>query len=513
VSKLSKFLRDPMSFTMDSKLYRRMRVLRGRADSLLREMTGDARVPIGTGDAVVEQLLRELAKRVGLLDLSEPGSIEVAVLQADRCGVTEFLFDLSRKEGVSILLEAGRRKMPLAGAHLFAVDDFVIAHGSFAADITFAPKGETLRIVFQLWTPKEDHVVGPSPHPVARRIANEAVKDHRLFEPGPLRHVRELHEHRLVMEPDFPIDAVYTWVNHADPEWQRMRAEFGDKDELATEEGQSLDRFKNRDELRYSLRSIAKYAPWVRNVFIVTNCAPPAWVNLEHPKLRWVDHREILPAEALPTFSSHAIESRLHHIPGLANHFLYVNDDLFIARPATPGDFFFCTGMSKSCMEGYGVVNGRVAPEDPDYLNAARNGKRLLEERFGRSVTSLHTHSVFALRKDVLEDMSTQFREPIEQTTRRRFRTPNDISTVSFLYHHYAYLTGRGMYWPTDAMLLRSATPRYEGKLVKLLTTPKRPISICLNDGGGSAHVPHWDRHVIEFLEAYFPEPSAFERL
>ena len=38
----------------------------------------------------------------------------------------------------------------------------------------------------------------------------------------------------------------------------------------------------------------------------------------------------------LPTHNSHAVESQLHHIPGIAEHFLYSNDDMFFGRPLQP---------------------------------------------------------------------------------------------------------------------------------------------------------------------------------
>lgn len=51
------------------------------------------------------------------------------------------------------------------------------------------------------------------------------------------------------------------------------------------------NRFADNDELRYSLRSLERFAPWIRNVFLVTNGQIPRWLNVEHPSLRLVQHR------------------------------------------------------------------------------------------------------------------------------------------------------------------------------------------------------------------------------
>lgn len=69
-----------------------------------------------------------------------------------------------------------------------------------------------------------------------------------------------------------PIDVVYTWVDGADPVWNQARAAaLGSPQDitLATAATHAA-RFRSHDELRYSLRSLEMFAPWVRRVHIVT---------------------------------------------------------------------------------------------------------------------------------------------------------------------------------------------------------------------------------------------------
>ncbi|XP_068087207.1 N-acetylglucosamine-1-phosphotransferase subunits alpha/beta [Anabrus simplex] len=102
----------------------------------------------------------------------------------------------------------------------------------------------------------------------------------------------------------------------------------------------SPSRFEDKEELRYSLRSLEKFAPWVRHVYLVTNGQIPYWLNLDNPRLTIITHQEIFPnASHLPTFSSPAIESHLHRIPGLSQKFLYLNDDVMFGREVWPDDF------------------------------------------------------------------------------------------------------------------------------------------------------------------------------
>lgn len=108
-------------------------------------------------------------------------------------------------------------------------------------------------------------------------------------------------------------------------------------------ENTGAKRYVQHDELRYALRSAHRHAPWIRRIFIVTDRQRPAWLA-EHPKVTVVDHREIIPAELLSSFSSACIEGYLDRIPGLAERFIYGNDDMFFNRRARPKDFFDDSG-------------------------------------------------------------------------------------------------------------------------------------------------------------------------
>ena len=114
----------------------------------------------------------------------------------------------------------------------------------------------------------------------------------------------------------FEVDVVYTWVDGDDPAWQDARdARLVGLGQQPSERAGGAQRYRSRDELRYSMRSLHLFAPWVRRIHLVTAGQVPPWLDADHEKIRLVDHRDILPADALPTFSSHAIETRLHAVP------------------------------------------------------------------------------------------------------------------------------------------------------------------------------------------------------
>eukprot|EP00873_Tetraselmis_striata_P038478 jgi/Tetstr1/458742/TSEL_045129.t1 len=158
---------------------------------------------------------------------------------------------------------------------------------------------------------------------------------------------------------DGPIDAVYTWVNGSDEAWLRemlhWKRKLGLEDQAQNiTQVASSNRYRENDELRFSLRSVHAYAPWIRHIFIVTNGQVPSWLNASHPGVSVVTHAQIFRRRAdLPTFSSNAIEANLHCIPGLAARWIYFNDDVFLAQPVFPSDWAILSSPERTTYKLY----------------------------------------------------------------------------------------------------------------------------------------------------------------
>ena len=121
-----------------------------------------------------------------------------------------------------------------------------------------------------------------------------------------------------------------------------------EKDE--SDDDDDSNRYRDNEELRYSLRSLEKYAPWIRHVYLVTDDQVPYWLNTSAHRMTVLSHKDIFSGDErkfLPLFSSPAIEARLHRIPGLSEQFIYFNDDVLLGAPVSPGDFLTSTGAQK----------------------------------------------------------------------------------------------------------------------------------------------------------------------
>jgi len=243
-------------------------------------------------------------------------------------------------------------------------------------------------------------------------------------------------------EATFPIDLVYTWVDGDDPVWRARRAPFIEGRPDQSSDALRDARFRNRNELYYSISSVKRYMPWVNRIFVVTDRQVPAQVMAEFPDVIIVDHSEIFPdPSVLPVFNSHAIEATLHRIPGLSEHYIYLNDDFLVARPVTPDQFFLSNGVAKFFPHGVEINHG--GHDDKPHLQAGSNNRALLLRDFGVEIVRGMMHTPYPQRRSVTEDLERSYPKEFAQTRASRFRSPTDISVPSSLAPYYGYLTGR----------------------------------------------------------------------
>jgi hypothetical protein len=248
--------------------------------------------------------------------------------------------------------------------------------------------------------------------------------------------------------PTFDIDVVYTWVDGDDPAWQATKAQYArDVSEPAPKQRTIGDeRFRNRDELKYSLRSIEQFAPWVRHIYIVTAGQRPAWLDADHPKITLVDHREIYRDAAwLPTFNSSGIETQLHHIPGLADHFLYFNDDFFLGQLADPIDFFHGNGVLKYFTATRMVYEPDIDADADEYIQADANALRLIIRDFETSGRNLMQHVPYPSSRPLQEEMEQRYQSEFDACAATRFRSAQDLRPIAFMQYHYGYHSGQAI--------------------------------------------------------------------
>lgn len=366
----------------------------------------------------------------------------------------------------------------------------------------------------EFWTPSEDgsELTGPAPTLAGNPLAASSLTPALITIGNRAYQTVEPFTRKLVSDLTFPVDAVYTWVDGDDPAWlDRKQAALGER-HTGDDADRGHARFRSRDELRFSLRSLDLFAPWINQIWIVTDRQTPSWLDVEHPRIHVVDHREVFTEPALlPTFNSHAIETQLHHIEGLSEHFLYLNDDVFFGRLLGPNMFFNAGGLPKTFASRTQIPLSPISDTDEAFAVAARNNRALLEQAYGRTLIHGFLHTPHAHRRSTLTAVETEFAEAVRQTAGNRTRSATDVSMLSSLAHHFGLITGQAVEGSIRCGFVNVGIAEHHPRLKALLQRRNQDV-FCLNDyHDGDVPAEDQARIIEAFLPAYFPIPSQFE--
>ena len=308
------------------------------------------------------------------------------------------------------------------------------------------------------------------------------------------------------------IDLVYLWVDGSDPVWLARKNKFLGI-ELLIDETNCKGRHTDNDELKYSLRSVEKHLPWIRKIFIVTDNQIPDWLNVSHPKIKIIDHRDILPPEALPCYNSVVLEYFLYRIPDLSEHFLYANDDTFVNADLPPDFFFTDKGLPyvRLLPKPFGLWRYRWKRWRKKKLSTYREtilkAALLIKVRYGKFYSGTPHHNIDAYRKsDYQAVIETVFKDEIAICCRHFKRTPNDIQRAILLYYALATGLGRLKYVKQKESRKIGIHRHNYIKYIK----PCHPNLFCLNDGEDATDDDR--KRAKTFLKAYFPEKSTIEK-
>lgn len=138
----------------------------------------------------------------------------------------------------------------------------------------------------------------------------------------------------------FPIDFVVTWVDGTDQEWIKKKNRYNSS--IQSDDGNN--RYRDFKLLKNWFDRVWKFAPWVNNVFLITDNQAPDWAKKDK-RIVVVDHSDFIPKKYIPLFNSNAIEMNIWRIDSLSEHFVYFNDDMFLTNKVVRSDFFSANGL------------------------------------------------------------------------------------------------------------------------------------------------------------------------
>lgn len=310
-----------------------------------------------------------------------------------------------------------------------------------------------------------------------------------------------------------PIDIVYLWVDGSYPGFREERDSYA----TAVRDRDPARYRDNLDLLKYSLRGLSKYLPWVRNIYIVT-CRPqrPDWLAGDD-RIRIVYHDQFIDRAALPLYNSNALFCFLDQIPELSRRFIYCEDDILWTAPTALSHFADGDGRLR-IHQRFGHTPDADTQFDANALLVnptwAYNNS-LLDAAFGKRQRPTHTHAPLLVDLELWNELVRRWPNEIATTKSNRFRSSNDIVPV-YLYRHFLLNTGRAR---VVSRIKTYGEAHYHGleylkpwvwiglNLINIL----KPKTACLNDNWGDVPPVAITAMIRRFLERQFPGKSPFE--
>lgn len=325
------------------------------------------------------------------------------------------------------------------------------------------------------------------------------------------------------------IDIVVLWVDGSDPEFIRKKQAVTGQVSPVNHDIDGDQRYRDYGTFHFWFRMIEKHAPWVNHIYLVTNGQKPDWLNLKHPKLRWITHKEFMPKEYLPSFNSSAIELNIHRIEGLSEHFIYFNDDMFMIKDTQPSDFYK-NGQPKLLAVYDALVPWssftKIYRNDVELIYRHFPHKEAMKSspwkffnyRYGSLVLKnllllpwgptgyVNQHLPVPMKKSTLAHLWEIEGETLDKTSRNPIRDYG-VDVNQYICQHWQIESNQ--FYPMSKSFGETIGLNQVDKLESIFKDRRKKL-LCVNDD-----VDFKEENIIRFkeiLNEYYPEKSAFEK-
>lgn len=268
--------------------------------------------------------------------------------------------------------------------------------------------------------------------------------------------------------------------------------------------------FYNHNTIKYVLRGIDEFIPYVNNVFIVVSNIEQVPDYIDQSKVKIVLHKDFIPEKYLPLFNSTAIELFLHKIPGLGEEFVYFNDDMIPISHISYDDFF---------KDGIPCISFNTEQRDktPAYKHCVLSfyeAKNTVEILTDKEIDTkdielqIPQHSPTSLLKSVCDEASNIERHnsllDFYITNIRMPRNINQYYWADILYFKKQY---------TSSNIKSYYTSTLDIKDVDIEEVKKENKFICINDYGSDETPLSQIDDIIQLkLDTIFKNKSKYEK-
>lgn len=291
------------------------------------------------------------------------------------------------------------------------------------------------------------------------------------------------------------IDYIFPWVNPKDLIWQQDFLKYSNLKITEINE-----RFNRPNTLKYLLRGIDKYMPWINNVYIIVSNKSqlPEWINTN--TLKPIYHQDFIPKEFLPTFNSNTIEMFLSNINYLENNIIYGNDDIITIKETKPTDFFSENNTPKI------FYKEQLPPKKP-FFKMAKRCWDLVSEIKSDTYTK-QEHINVSWNKETLKSVYNKYEDSLIQSI-------SNFRNFDKNYNQYIYAD----FQISNENVIQLNKSSKIGSYIKTSNLGPMEIvytldgicekTICIND---IASAKNYTVHELDFwLKSKFPDKSKFE--
>jgi hypothetical protein len=239
---------------------------------------------------------------------------------------------------------------------------------------------------------------------------------------------------------EMPIDVVLPWVDGNDEKHRsKMLPYVEDKSKVQSEKFRT--RFDHVNEIKYAVDSILKFAPFIRNIYLVTDKQTPDFLAKEenaefYNKVSIIDHSLIFSGyeKYLPTFNNRPIDTCLYRIPDLAEHFIYFNDDVFLINKTQPEDFF---------KNGWPILRGKWTKFEENRIKKMfrkpkvghKTAQQIAAKHLGFQKYYRFRHTPHPLRKSTFENYFKENENILIENIKHKFRNENQFTPQGLANH------------------------------------------------------------------------------
>jgi hypothetical protein len=272
-------------------------------------------------------------------------------------------------------------------------------------------------------------------------------------------------------------------------------------------------------ELYHAIQLVLRNMPWVRYIYIVVHDGQEFKCKNIDFRIKIVHHSKIFPNPLieLPTFNSHAIESCLHRIPGIAENFIYFNDDIYTMRPiASPFSFFFykkrdgTTAVPCFLQDGFtrrSYLKEKLPTKFADHYICCVHNHQILDNTYGfKTVRPKPWHQPLALSKTILQQAESLFPQYWQSTRECRFRSLNNIVPLYFALELALHLGQIPLLNIASKISIWRSCPRnlYDWRRIqRVIQSQQSIVFACVNDMSDDTPV-NIRQLIFDFLKSNF---------